>query len=136
MFVKVRVPATSANLGPGFDVAGLAVTLYNTFTFELLDEGLEILGCPEQFANKDNLTYRAFEEGARYVGLDYKGLRITNEGDVPYTRGLGSSSTCIVAGIVGLSHSRIVMKNVRTSLNLRLRLKDIQITLHQPSLVD
>ena len=33
MFVKVRVPATSANLGPGFDVAGLAVTLYNTFTF-------------------------------------------------------------------------------------------------------
>ena len=78
MFVKVRVPATSANLGPGFDVAGLAVTLYNTFTFELLDEGLEILGCPEQFANKDNLTYRAFEEGARYVGLDYKGLRITN----------------------------------------------------------
>ena len=40
MFVKVRVPATSANLGPGFDVAGLAVTLYNTFTFELLDEGL------------------------------------------------------------------------------------------------
>ena len=44
MFVKVRVPATSANLGPGFDVAGLAVTLYNTFTFELLDEGLEILG--------------------------------------------------------------------------------------------
>ena len=58
MFVKVRVPATSANLGPGFDVAGLAVTLYNTFTFELLDEGLEILGCPEQFANKDNLAYR------------------------------------------------------------------------------
>ena len=105
MFVKVRVPATSANLGPGFDVAGLAVTLYNTFTFELLDEGLEILGCPEQFANKDNLAYRAFEEGARYVGLDYKGLRITNEGDVPYTRGLGSSSTCIVAGIVGALRS-------------------------------
>ena len=40
MYVRVRVPATSANLGPGFDVAGLAVTLYNTFTFELLDEGL------------------------------------------------------------------------------------------------
>ena len=35
MYVRVRVPATSANLGPGFDVAGLAVTLYNTFTFEL-----------------------------------------------------------------------------------------------------
>ena len=35
MKVKIRVPATSANLGPGFDVAGLALTLYNTFTFEL-----------------------------------------------------------------------------------------------------
>ena len=40
MKVKVKVPATSANLGPGFDVAGLALTLYNTFTFELADQGL------------------------------------------------------------------------------------------------
>ncbi|HCJ37551.1 MAG TPA: homoserine kinase, partial [Erysipelotrichaceae bacterium] len=100
MYVRVRVPATSANLGPGFDVAGLAVTLYNTFTFELLDEGLQILGCPEQFANKDNMTYQAFDEAAKEVGLDYKGVRIVTSGDVPYTRGLGSSSTCIVAGIV------------------------------------
>lgn len=101
MQVKVKVPATSANLGPGFDVAGLALTLYNTFTFELLDEGLEILGCPEQFANEDNMTYQAFKEAALQIGLEFKGLRIINEGDVPYTRGLGSSSTCIVAGIVG-----------------------------------
>ena len=100
MYVRVRVPATSANLGPGFDVAGLAVTLYNTFTFELLEQGLEILGCPEQFANKDNMTYQAFDEAAKEVGLDYKGVRIVTSGDVPYTRGLGSSSTCIVAGIV------------------------------------
>ncbi|MBO6047129.1 MAG: homoserine kinase [Erysipelotrichaceae bacterium] len=101
MFVRVRVPATSANLGPGFDVAGLAVTLYNTFTFELTDGGLEILGCPAQFANEDNLTYYAFKQAAEHVGLSFKGLRITTAGDVPYTRGLGSSSTCIVAGIVG-----------------------------------
>ena len=42
MKVKVKVPATSANLGPGFDVAGLALTLYNTFTFELNEGGLNI----------------------------------------------------------------------------------------------
>ena len=65
MKVKVKVPATSANLGPGFDVAGLAVTLYNTFVFELLEDGLEITGCPQQFCNQDNLTYRAFVEGAK-----------------------------------------------------------------------
>lgn len=101
MKVKVKVPATSANLGPGFDVAGLAVTLYNTFTFELLDDGLEITGCPEQFCNADNMTYQAFVEGAKNCGLSFQGLRIECSGDVPYTRGLGSSSTCIVAGIVG-----------------------------------
>jgi len=101
MKVKVKVPATSANLGPGFDVAGLAVTLYNTFIFELLESGVEITGCPEQFCNTDNMTYQAFVEGAKACGLDFSGLRIECNGDVPYTRGLGSSSTCIVAGIVG-----------------------------------
>ena len=60
MKVKVKVPATSANLGPGFDVAGLALTLYNTFTFELADQGLNITGCPEQFCNEENMTYQAF----------------------------------------------------------------------------
>lgn len=101
MKVKVKVPATSANLGPGFDVAGLAVTLYNTFVFELLESGLEITGCPEQFCNEENLTYQAFVKGAEACGLEFHGLRIECSGDVPYTRGLGSSSTCIVAGIVG-----------------------------------
>lgn len=102
MYVRVRVPATSANLGPGFDAAGLAVTLYNTFVFELLEEEkLEIKGCPAQFANENNMTYQAFLQAAGHIGLSFKGLQITTSGDVPYTRGLGSSSTCIVAGIVG-----------------------------------
>lgn len=47
------------------------------------------------------MTYQAFVEGAKTCGLSFKGLRIECSGDVPYTRGLGSSSTCIVAGIVG-----------------------------------
>ena len=101
MKVKVKVPATSANLGPGFDVAGVAVTLYNTFTFELIEDGLEIIGCPEQFTGDDNLTYQAFCTGAEEVGLHFSGVRIECRSEVPYTRGLGSSSTCIVAGIVG-----------------------------------
>jgi len=101
MKVKVRVPATSANLGPGFDVAGLALTLYNTFTFELCDEEVSITGCPQQFCNEGNLTYRAFKQAAQHCGLSYQGIKIECSGDVPYTRGLGSSSTCIVAGIVG-----------------------------------
>lgn len=101
MKVRVKVPATSANLGPGFDVSGLALTIYNEFVFELLEDGIEITGCPEQFCNEDNMTYQAFRMAANQCGLNYQGVRIDCMGDVPYTRGLGSSSTCIVAGIVG-----------------------------------
>ena len=101
MKVKVKVPATSANLGSGFDVAGLALTLYNTFKFELSEDGLNIKGCPEQFCNENNLTYQAFKRAAEVCGLEYQGVNIECSGEVPYTRGLGSSSTCIVAGIVG-----------------------------------
>jgi len=79
----------------------LALTLYNTFTFELSEDGLNIKGCPEQFCNENNLTYQAFKRAAEVCGLEYQGVNIECSGEVPYTRGLGSSSTCIVAGIVG-----------------------------------
>lgn len=101
MKVRVNVPATSANLGPGFDVAGLALTLYNNFLFDISSPGLRISGCPEQFCGEDNMTYQAFKTAAEYCGLKYGGLSIECAGNVPHTRGLGSSSTCIVAGIVG-----------------------------------
>ena len=100
MKVRVKVPATSANLGPGFDVAGLALTLYNTFVFELQEDGLEITGTPPQFANEENMTYQSFKQAAQRCGLEFGGVKIDFSGEVPYTRGLGSSSTCIVAGIV------------------------------------
>lgn len=53
--IKVIVPATSANLGPGFDSLGLALNLYATFEFTLMDEGLEIEGCPDEYKNENNL---------------------------------------------------------------------------------
>ena len=59
--------ATSANLGPGFDVAGLALTLYNTFTFELNEGGLNITGCPTQFCNEENLTYQLLAKQLKAV---------------------------------------------------------------------
>lgn len=122
MKVRVRVPATSANIGPGFDVAGLALTLYNNFVFGLTDGGLEITGCPEEFRGEDNLTYQAFKKAASYCGLEFKGVSIECSGDVPHTRGLGSSSTCIVAGIVGafafmgMSEARQEILDLATSI--------------------
>ena len=70
MKVKVKVPATSANLGPGFDVAGVALTMFNTFTFELMEKGLEITGCPQQFCNENNLTYQAFKKAAKKFNIN------------------------------------------------------------------
>ena len=118
MKVRVKVPATSANLGPGFDVSGLALSIYNEFLFELIDEGIEITGCPEQFCDEDNMTYQAFRIAAKKCGLNYSGVHIDCKDDVPYTRGLGSSSTCIVAGIVGAYAFMGLSENRQEILNL------------------
>lgn len=99
--IKVRVPATSANLGVGYDCMGLALDDYATVTFEVIAHGLEILGCEEAYCNEDNLFYQAFLEGLKYMDETVPGIRITVDTDIPYARGLGSSATCIVAGLAG-----------------------------------
>ena len=55
--IKVRVPATSANMGPGFDSLGIAVSLYNYFGFRETEGGLSFSGFPEEFCNEDNIVY-------------------------------------------------------------------------------
>lgn len=59
--IKVRVPATSANMGPGFDSLGIALTLYNEFEFRELDNGLKFNGMPEEFCNEKNIIYQAMK---------------------------------------------------------------------------
>jgi homoserine kinase len=99
--IRVRVPATTANLGPGFDTLGLALNMYNIFSFEEIDSGLEILGVPQQYNNKDNLVYKSMLKTFEKIGYKSSGIRIVVEGDIPVSRGLGSSAACIVGGIVG-----------------------------------
>jgi len=99
--IRVRVPATTANLGAGFDTLGLAFKLYNTFTFEEKKDGkLTIRGVPPRYQNESNLVYRAMLEVFKRVSYRPKGLYIHSETEVPVGRGLGSSATCIVAGLV------------------------------------
>ncbi len=99
--IKVRVPATSANVGPGFDCLGLALNLYNTFSFEEIEGGLIIEGCESEFANEDNLIYTSMKECFKRLGYDIKGIKIGIEDNIPVSRGLGSSASCIVGGIMG-----------------------------------
>ena len=67
--VSIRVPATSANMGPGFDSFGCALSLYNVYTFEIIEKGLEISGCPEEYCNSDNLSIVAYRDAMTAMGL-------------------------------------------------------------------
>lgn len=99
--IEVVVPATSANLGPGFDTLGLGLNLYNKFCIEEIEKGLIIEGCEEQYRNENNLVYTSIKRCFKEVGYEEKGIKITIKSDVPSSRGLGSSASCIVAGILG-----------------------------------
>jgi homoserine kinase len=95
----IRVPATSANLGPGFDALGLALGLYNRFVFEEATD-LLIEGCPPELATEDNLFVLAYRRGLEARGRPYRGLHLRIEASIPIARGLGSSAACIVGGLV------------------------------------
>lgn len=97
--IKITVPATSANLGIGYDTLGMAVSLYSHFTFER-SETLQITGCPKEFQNEGNLVYVSFVDALREWGEEPFPVRLDIQTDVPVARGLGSSSTCVVAGIM------------------------------------
>lgn len=100
--IKVRIPATSANLGSGFDSLGLAVTLYN-YVFMEEAEGCRITAIDGADIPTDetNLVYAAAKRLYALCGRPFPGLRILQENNIPLARGLGSSSACIVGGLFG-----------------------------------
>ena len=88
--MKLRIPATSANLGPGFDTIGLALSLH---------QYLEVEEDRESNLKKGHLVYDAYVKTFAYVGKDPLAANFNFYGDIPRSRGLGSSAACIVAGI-------------------------------------
>ena len=99
--IKIRVPGTSANIGPGFDTLGLALSIYSTFYFKEIEGGLEIVGCDAKYSNNKNLVYTSFKKTLETLGKKVNGLYIEIDAKIPVSRGLGSSSSCIVAGVAG-----------------------------------
>ncbi len=96
--VTVRVPATTANLGPGFDAFGCALSLYTDVTFEETEAGLEITGCDEAYTGPDNLAYTAYCAVLGSLSEEVKGVKIHIDAQIPIGRGLGSSAALLVAG--------------------------------------
>lgn len=108
--VTVTVPATTANIGPGFDCLGAALNLYNRFHFKpftpLSDSEpfhISIEGAEAKRVNSgaNNLVYRSFLKCYERMGIDPLPVEIDIKLGVPLSRGLGSSSTAIVGGIMG-----------------------------------
>ncbi len=100
--IRIDVPATSANLGAGFDSLGIALSMYNRVWMEESDY-IEISSCDDTEipTNENNLIYWAANHLYDLCGKKLPGLKIIQENNIPMTRGLGSSSACIVAGILG-----------------------------------
>ncbi len=103
--IKVRVPGSSANMGPGFDSLGLALAIYNYIEAEETEQGLliEINDAEtKEFLPTDekNLVYKSMKYLFEKAGYKHKGLKLTLISEVPVTRGLGSSSACIIGGLV------------------------------------
>lgn len=99
--IKIKVPGTSANIGPGFDALGVALNVYNSFIFKEIPYGLEIIGSNKAFANERNLVYRSMLEVFDRIGYSPKGIRVEMNTDIPISRGLGSSAACILGGVMG-----------------------------------
>ena len=108
MPVSVTVPATTANIGPGFDCLGAALSLYNRFRFTALDGpagtvtiGVSGLEAERVVTDSSNLAYKAFAYFYAQQGLAVPAVEIAIDLEVPLARGLGSSSTAIVGGLLG-----------------------------------
>ncbi|MCW2666606.1 MAG: homoserine kinase [Frankiales bacterium] len=102
--VRVRVPATSANLGPGFDTAGLALTLYDEVVVQVTGGGLHVdvqgEGAQDLPRDEHHLLVRSLRTAFDRLGGQPPGLSVTCHNRIPQARGLGSSSAAICAALV------------------------------------
>lgn len=102
--VRVRVPATSANLGPGFDALGLALARYDDVVVRIADDGLFVdvagEGADKVPRTARHLVVRALRAGFEALGGQPRGLEVVCANRIPHGRGLGSSAAAIVAGVM------------------------------------
>ena len=102
--VRVRVPATSANLGPGFDCAGLALSCWDVVDVVVTDGGLTVevagTGADDLPTDESHLVVRAFRTACEELGWSPAGLHLSARNGVPQGRGLGSSAAAVTAGVL------------------------------------
>lgn len=102
--IQVQVPASSANLGPGFDSFGLALGMHDRYVAQILDEQILDLdvtgeGADELPRSEKNLLVKAMYKGFEYLGGKPKGVAVRALNVIPHGRGLGSSASAIIGGL-------------------------------------
>ena len=107
--IRVKAPATTANMGPGYDCLGLALDIWNTLEIEVLKGGEPVVevtgeGADELGTGCDNLIYRAMEFLFQDVGEDMPAVRINCDNAIPIARGMGSSAAAIAGGLVAANY--------------------------------
>ena len=107
--IRVKAPATTANMGPGYDCLGLALDVWNTLEIEVLKGGEPVVevtgeGADELGTGRDNLIYRAMEFLFQDVGEDMPAVRINCDNAIPIARGMGSSAAAIAGGLVAANY--------------------------------
>ena len=104
MRLTVTVPATSANLGPGFDSLGMALAHYDQYTLETMDSGLEIEisgeGAKTAPRDENNLIYKSIRWVFESLGQKLPGIRLTCKNSIPHGRGMGSSGAAVAGGVM------------------------------------
>lgn len=102
--MRLQIPATTANMGPGFDCIGMALSLYNYIDFEPLPEENAFLlsaegeGSEEVSLSEDNLIYQVYVKTLSAAHAPIYGIKMHFENHIPFSRGLGSSSAAIIGG--------------------------------------
>ncbi|GAB6098647.1 homoserine kinase [Halanaerocella petrolearia] len=121
------MPATTANLGPGFDTLGLALDLYNQLEIKEIEEGLQIevtgYGQEKLPTDESNLVYQAMDKVFKQVNYQPTGIYLKLVNKIPLARGLGSSAAAIVGGVVAAN--KLVGEKLSTAelLNLATELE-------------
>ena len=122
--VKVTVPATTANLGPGFDTLGMALTIYDELEVEVVSGSavtVEVHGVGEGEVPTDetNLVAHSLIYALEQLGQPVPGLKLVAHNTIPHGRGVGSSGAAIVAGVMaalGISGGVQIMRQASTEL--------------------
>jgi len=133
---EIKVPATSANLGPGYDTLGLALTLFNNFKIKKrADQKLKIKVIDQnkeqeiKIAASDNLIVQAYQRYFKFLKKDIIGAEIVEEMNSPLARGLGSSASAIIGGLAAAAVVSGQLITEKDLFSLQLSWKNIQIML-------